>query len=356
MRSPSLSRFRLLYPPKPVQWPKVKWTPVDDAKLLVAIYEYGLGNWEAIRDSDPQGLGKKILPENRALKPQSSHLQTRAEYLLKVLQAEAKRKMAKKSRQSPRKAATSRSKAKKKGSTSTSKQDLSKFFGHASAEQAKLLVNISRDLVSVNNSDAESNASSTKSGRGQKRPRPPSKQPVTKRLKSSPKKSIPSRLSSRQDRTPTPGSRSSPRKAVRERGAQKQLFSQEEGVLSALEGGSDDQRVSDIGDEERELDQDTFEKVTFNFPKTFFCHFDIFIGSVDSVFMLWYIHTHTLTPPPPPHTHTQCKSLLKPVKKSLKELSQSGELSKPEILVHYKKVWSRPPSDLLTYLLILTSL
>ncbi len=263
-------RFRLLSPPKPVQWPKVKWTAVDDARLLVAIYEYGLGNWEAIRDSDPQGLGKKILPENRAMKPQSSHLQTRAEYLLKLLHVEAKRKMAKKSRQSPRKAAASRSKGRKKaGSTSTSKQDLSKFFGHASSEQSKLLVNISRDLVSVNNSDAESNASSTKSGHGQKRPRPPLKQPVAKRLKSSPKKSspkksVPSRLSSRQDRTPTPGSRSSPRKAVRERGTQKQLFSQEEGVLSALEGVSDDQRVSDIGEGERELDQDTFEKVSFS--------------------------------------------------------------------------------------------
>lgn len=260
-------RFRLLSPPKPVQWPKVKWTAIDDAKLLVAIYEHGLGNWDTIKDSDPQGLGRKLLPENRALKPQTSHLQTRAEYLLKLLQAEAKRKMAKMSKLSPRKAASSSLKGRKKDSSSTVKQD-SKYFSQASSSQkSQLLVNISRDLVSVNNSDAESNSPGTKSGRSRKRTRPPPKQPAPKRLKPSSstlKKSVSSRLSQqRQERRPTPGSRTSPRKSTRDKGeSERKAVSLEEDLLNALEGLSDDQRVSDIGDGEKELDQESFEKVS----------------------------------------------------------------------------------------------
>lgn len=230
----------------------------------MAIYEHGLGNWETIKESDPQGLGRKILPENRALKPQSSHLQTRAEYLLKLLQAEAKRKMAKKSRQSPRKA-TSSSKGRKKDPSSVVQQDLTKFLGQPSSQKSELLVNISRDLVSVNNSDAESNASSTRSGRGRKRTRPPPKQPTPKRLKPSStlKKSVPSRLSRRQERRPNSGSRTSPRKSStqeKSESEQRRMVPLEEGLLSGL---SDDQRLSDIGDGERKLDKDTFEKVSF---------------------------------------------------------------------------------------------
>lgn len=261
----SPSRFRLLSPPKPVQWPKVKWSAIDDAKLLVAIYEHGLGNWEAIKDSDPQGLGRKILPENRALKPQTSHLQTRAEYLLKLLQAEAKRKMAKKSRQSPRKVASS-SKGRKKDSSALAQKEITKFFGQeASSQKSGLLVNISRDLVLVNNSDLESNTSSTRSRRGRKRTLPPPKQPTPKKLKPSStlKKNASSLLSQQQERRPTPSSRTSPQKGTQEKsgGSEQRGGPLEEGVLSGLEGLSDDQRVSDIGEAEKELDQDTFDKV-----------------------------------------------------------------------------------------------
>lgn len=65
---------------------------MDDAKLLIGVYEHGLGNWESIRSDPELGLSNKILPANKSMKPQSSHLQTRVDYLLKLLQEEAKRK------------------------------------------------------------------------------------------------------------------------------------------------------------------------------------------------------------------------------------------------------------------------
>lgn len=79
--------------PKPVQWSGVRWTAVDDAKLLIGVYEHGLGNWESIRSDPELGLSNKILPANKSMKPQNSHLQTRVEYLLKLLQEEAKKKV-----------------------------------------------------------------------------------------------------------------------------------------------------------------------------------------------------------------------------------------------------------------------
>lgn len=69
---------------------------MDDAKLLIGIYDHGLGNWESIRDDLNLGLSSKILRSEHSLKPQASHLQTRAEYLLKLLQGEAAEKMRKK--------------------------------------------------------------------------------------------------------------------------------------------------------------------------------------------------------------------------------------------------------------------
>ncbi len=89
-------RYRLLTRPKGVHWEGTKWSAVDDARLLVGVYEHGFGNWESIRDDPNLGLTHKILHSDPALKPQSSHLQTRVEYLLKLLQVEAAEKMRKK--------------------------------------------------------------------------------------------------------------------------------------------------------------------------------------------------------------------------------------------------------------------
>ena len=75
---------------------------MDDAKLLIGIYEHGLGNWESIRDNPTLGLSSKIMRPDATLKPQGSHLQTRVEYLLKLLQEEAAEKKRKKVRPSPK--------------------------------------------------------------------------------------------------------------------------------------------------------------------------------------------------------------------------------------------------------------
>ncbi|ELU11024.1 hypothetical protein CAPTEDRAFT_167753 [Capitella teleta] len=61
------------------------WDDDDDANLLLGVYEYGMGNWEAIKMDPKFNLNDKILPDGELLKPQAKHLQTRAEYLLKVL-------------------------------------------------------------------------------------------------------------------------------------------------------------------------------------------------------------------------------------------------------------------------------
>ncbi len=60
-----------------------EWDTSDDFSLLIGIYEYGYNNWEWIKMDASLGLGGKLLIENQ--KPQSKHLQTRVDYLMKIL-------------------------------------------------------------------------------------------------------------------------------------------------------------------------------------------------------------------------------------------------------------------------------
>lgn len=60
------------------------WDMTDDSKLLIGIYLYGLGSWEAIKIDTALGLSDKIL-SNEDKKPQAKHLLARSEYLLKLL-------------------------------------------------------------------------------------------------------------------------------------------------------------------------------------------------------------------------------------------------------------------------------
>jgi len=60
------------------------WDITDDSKLLIGIYLYGLGSWEAIKIDSALGLSDKIL-SNEDKKPQAKHLSNRSEYLLKML-------------------------------------------------------------------------------------------------------------------------------------------------------------------------------------------------------------------------------------------------------------------------------
>lgn len=69
----------------------VEWDTFEDSKLLIGIYQYGLGSWEQIKLDPNLGIGDKIL-SNEDKKPQAKHLQSRAEYLLKVLKKQLEQK------------------------------------------------------------------------------------------------------------------------------------------------------------------------------------------------------------------------------------------------------------------------
>ena len=75
-----LSSFKI----KSVHW-SCSWSLEDDKALLRGIYEYGYSNWEQIKMEPELGLSSKILLDDKQLKPQANHLQTRADYLLRLL-------------------------------------------------------------------------------------------------------------------------------------------------------------------------------------------------------------------------------------------------------------------------------
>merc|ERR1719348_839209 len=66
----------------------VAWGIEEDSKLLVGIWEHGLGSWEQVKADKALDLGGKILL-NASCKPQSKHLDVRAAYLLRMLQRKA---------------------------------------------------------------------------------------------------------------------------------------------------------------------------------------------------------------------------------------------------------------------------
>lgn len=61
------------------------WTVEDDSRLLTGVYEYGYGSWEAIKMDPNYQLMNKILPDGTDTKPQAKQLQSRVDYLLKVM-------------------------------------------------------------------------------------------------------------------------------------------------------------------------------------------------------------------------------------------------------------------------------
>lgn len=63
----------------------VDWNAEDDSRLLRGIYQYGIGSWEAMKMDPSLNLCEKILSNDTNKKPQGKHLQSRAEYLLKII-------------------------------------------------------------------------------------------------------------------------------------------------------------------------------------------------------------------------------------------------------------------------------
>lgn len=94
-------RWTLDYKTRPASF-DVDWGLREDSRLLAGIYQYGMGSWEAMKADVSLELSDKILTPGE-LKPQAKHLQTRAEYLLKVIRKNLEmRKNGKKTRK-PRK-------------------------------------------------------------------------------------------------------------------------------------------------------------------------------------------------------------------------------------------------------------
>ncbi|KAJ8334039.1 hypothetical protein SKAU_G00413580 [Synaphobranchus kaupii] len=74
----------------------VDWEVEDDTQLLLGVYEHGYANWDLIKTDPDLKLGDKILPDDPAKKPQAKQLQSRADYLLKLLKKELESKDASK--------------------------------------------------------------------------------------------------------------------------------------------------------------------------------------------------------------------------------------------------------------------
>lgn len=79
----------------------VEWGVADDSKLLAGIYQYGMGSWEAIKMDSSFEIGDKILT-NEDKKPQAKHLQSRADYLLKLIKKLLDQKNGKQKQRKPR--------------------------------------------------------------------------------------------------------------------------------------------------------------------------------------------------------------------------------------------------------------
>ena len=69
---------------KDTHW-DVEWGLEEDSRLLQGVYEYGVGAWESIKIDPGLKLEGKILLEKAESKPQAKQLQTRTDYLLKVM-------------------------------------------------------------------------------------------------------------------------------------------------------------------------------------------------------------------------------------------------------------------------------
>ncbi|XP_062547170.1 chromodomain-helicase-DNA-binding protein 1 isoform X2 [Armigeres subalbatus] len=63
----------------------VDWNNEDDSRLLRGIYQFGIGSWEAMKMEESLQLSDKILLNEADKKPQAKHLQSRSEYLLKII-------------------------------------------------------------------------------------------------------------------------------------------------------------------------------------------------------------------------------------------------------------------------------
>ncbi|XP_051953606.1 chromodomain-helicase-DNA-binding protein 2-like isoform X1 [Xyrauchen texanus] len=80
----------------------VEWDIHDDTQLLLGIYEHGYGNWDLIKTDTDLKLSEKILLDDPNKKPQAKQLQMRADYMLKMLKKEQESQDAGKAGEEPK--------------------------------------------------------------------------------------------------------------------------------------------------------------------------------------------------------------------------------------------------------------
>ncbi|XP_071845711.1 chromodomain-helicase-DNA-binding protein 1-like isoform X3 [Apostichopus japonicus] len=108
--------YKLVSRAKSLNW-SVEWGLDEDSNLLKGIYEYGVGNWEALKMDPELNLHEKILLPDPDKKPQAKQLQTRCDYLIKLLNKEANTQKA--IMEAAAKSMKKRNAAGKKGDTET---------------------------------------------------------------------------------------------------------------------------------------------------------------------------------------------------------------------------------------------
>ncbi|CAO1351026.1 unnamed protein product [Diamesa hyperborea] len=98
------------------------WDVEDDSKLLCGIYQHGIGSWEAMKMDPSLNISDKIL-NNDNKKPQAKHLQSRAEYLLKIIKKNVELKKGKVGKQrKQRKTKEKKNKAEAEGGAENEKK------------------------------------------------------------------------------------------------------------------------------------------------------------------------------------------------------------------------------------------
>ncbi|XP_055853266.1 chromodomain-helicase-DNA-binding protein 1 [Episyrphus balteatus] len=112
----------------------VEWAKEEDSRLLCGIYQYGIGSWEAMKMDPSLNLTEKILP-NDSKKPQAKHLQSRAEYLLKIIKKNVELKKGVTRQKRTRKPKEPKADVKKSNSESIAAEDVS--MGGASETDKK---------------------------------------------------------------------------------------------------------------------------------------------------------------------------------------------------------------------------
>lgn len=142
-------KFELSCRVKAVHWDCV-WDVEEDSNLLKGIYEYGIGSWEAIKMDPDLNLHDKILPDGGDLKPQGKHLQTRCEYLLKVLKKNLEQEGKVTSKATSNTSATT-TKSRKKRKPKSKAEIIGNDFSDSDSGDSKLI-----NKTSVKNIDSSS--------------------------------------------------------------------------------------------------------------------------------------------------------------------------------------------------------